>query len=411
MAKIEKKDAESSAPPAEPVGINTGVAIIGFILCFLAGAMPHVGLRPEAHPRSGEHRRRHEGAGRPELDRERLAHPRLEQGPDVGLSARAGHHRPLLGLPVPVLLHASRRRWTQVKNDVRPGQGPHLLEERAAADSTRTPSPPPRPPWASSRSRATTRFWKFHDTAFKNQGALGRDSYEKWAKEAGVDMAKFKAGLDAHTWAKKVDDDHAVAQKVGVNGTPATLHQRHLVSGAQPFDKFKAVIDQELQKAQAKIAAGTPKDKIYVGRCRRRTRRTLPRPPRKRARRKTPRPSSRSPSARARCKGNPNALVTIIEFSDFQCPYCKRVEPTLKAIFDKYGDKVRFVWKNEPLPFHPRAEPAAEVAMEARAEKGDKGFWDAHDKLFDVAAEARRTPTSRSVAKDLGLDLDKVRRR
>ncbi len=73
----------------------------------------------------------------------------------------------------------------------------------------------------------------------------------------------------------------------------------------------------------------------------------------------------------------------MIEFSDFQCPFCRRVEPTLKGLRDKYGDKVRLVWKNEPLPFHPRAEPAAEAALEVRAEKGDKGFWDAHDKLFD----------------------------
>jgi protein-disulfide isomerase len=81
-------------------------------------------------------------------------------------------------------------------------------------------------------------------------------------------------------------------------------------------------------------------------------------------------------------QGNPNALVTIVEFSDFQCPFCSRVEPTLNAVKAKYGDKVRLVWKNEPLPFHPAAEPAAEAAMEVRAEKGDKGFWDAHDKFF-----------------------------
>ena len=53
--------------------------------------------------------------------------------------------------------------------------------------------------------------------------------------------------------------------------------------------------------------------------------------------------------------GSPNALVTIVEFSDFQCPFCSRVEPTLKGLRDKYGDKVRLVWKNEPLPFHPAA--------------------------------------------------------
>src|SRR5258706_8188282 len=107
-------------------------------------------------------------------------------------------------------------------------------------------------------------FWKFHETAFKNQQSLTPDNFIKWATAAGVDAAKFKSGLDAHTWAKKVEDDHALAAKVGVNGTPAAYINGISVSGAQPFDKFKAVIDQELTKAEAKGKAGTPKDKMYV---------------------------------------------------------------------------------------------------------------------------------------------------
>src|SRR4029077_3790312 len=96
------------------------------------------------------------------------------------------------------------------------------------------------------------------------QSALSPASYEQWAQAAGVDMAKFKAGIAAHTWADKVEKDDAVAGQAGVSGTPAALVNGVLVSGAQPFDKFKAVIDQELSKAQAKIASGTPKDRIYV---------------------------------------------------------------------------------------------------------------------------------------------------
>ena len=80
--------------------------------------------------------------------------------------------------------------------------------------------------------------------------------------------------------------------------------------------------------------------------------------------------------------GNPNALVTIVEFSDFQCPFCSRVEPTLKGLRDKYGDKVRLVWKNEPLPFHPGAEPAAEAAMEAARREGRQGLLGGARRLF-----------------------------
>jgi protein-disulfide isomerase len=81
-------------------------------------------------------------------------------------------------------------------------------------------------------------------------------------------------------------------------------------------------------------------------------------------------------------RGPSDALVTVVEFSDFQCPFCGRVEPTLAALRAKYGADLRIVWKNEPLPFHRRALPAAELALEARREKGDAAFWAVHDELF-----------------------------
>ena len=59
-----------------------------------------------------------------------------------------------------------------------------------------------------------------------------------------------------------------------------------------------------------------------------------------------------------------------------------RAEPTLVQLQREYGDKLRVVFKNDPLPFHPRAEPASELALEARAQKGDAAFWTVHDALF-----------------------------
>ena len=78
--------------------------------------------------------------------------------------------------------------------------------------------------------------------------------------------------------------------------------------------------------------------------------------------------------------GAASAKVEIVEFSDFQCPYCKRVAPVLKQLMTKYGDRVKLVWKDFPLPNHPDARPAAEAALCAN----DQGkFWAYHDKLFD----------------------------
>jgi len=86
-------------------------------------------------------------------------------------------------------------------------------------------------------------------------------------------------------------------------------------------------------------------------------------------------------------RGSPQAPVTVAVFSDFQCPFCGRVEPTLKQVADTYGDKVRFVWKHQPLPMHPNAMPAA-IASEAARAQGK--FWEMHDKLF--AAQADLSP-------------------
>ncbi len=77
--------------------------------------------------------------------------------------------------------------------------------------------------------------------------------------------------------------------------------------------------------------------------------------------------------------GNPDAPVTIVEYSEFQCPYSARATPALKEVQKKYGDKVRLVFKHFPLSFHKGAKPAA-IASLAAAEQGK--FWEMHDVLF-----------------------------
>ena len=102
--------------------------------------------------------------------------------------------------------------------------------------------------------------------------------------------------------------------------------------------------------------------------------------------------------------GSKSAPVTVVIFSDFQCPYCSKVEPTLKQIQDVYKDKVKMVWKNLPLTgIHPFAMGAA-MAAEAANKQGK--FWEFHDKLF--ANQDKLSPDDlKQYAKDLGLDTDK----
>lgn len=101
-------------------------------------------------------------------------------------------------------------------------------------------------------------------------------------------------------------------------------------------------------------------------------------------------------------KGPKNAPVTIIEFTDFQCPYCKRSQDTLKQVVQAYGEKVRIVEKQYPLPFHNRAKPAAEAALCAK-EQGK--FWEMHDKLFP--SQSLEAADFTKFATEIGLNVSK----
>jgi protein-disulfide isomerase len=228
-------------------------------------------------------------------------------------------------------------------------------------------------------------FWRYHDMAFLRQSVMSEDAVRAWALAAGVDEQALDDGLRKKRWTQKVDYDVSVAKRIGANGTPASFVNGVEVSGAQPFDKFKSVIDAELEKAKSLVDRGVDRDKVYT---------------RLVAANFKPKDAAPShdddddddapnqtvfkvPAGNAPARGPATAQVTIIEFSDFQCPFCKRVEETLARVRRDYGDKVRILWRDSPLPFHPRAEPAAELARAARAQKGDVGFWAMHDLIFD----------------------------
>lgn len=99
-------------------------------------------------------------------------------------------------------------------------------------------------------------------------------------------------------------------------------------------------------------------------------------------------------------KGNPEALLTIVEFSDFQCPFCGQAQETLEQILETYKDKVKLVYKDYPLPFHENAENAALAALCA---KEQEKFWEYHDKLF-ANQEKLALSDLKKYAQDLGLD-------
>lgn len=104
--------------------------------------------------------------------------------------------------------------------------------------------------------------------------------------------------------------------------------------------------------------------------------------------------------------GNKNAKVTVVEFSDFECPFCSRFKPVIDQVLTDYKDKVRVVYKHYPLSsIHPNAQKAAEAAECAGAQKADQ-FWAMHDKLF-ANNTALSVASMKTWAKELGLNESK----
>ena len=109
-------------------------------------------------------------------------------------------------------------------------------------------------------------------------------------------------------------------------------------------------------------------------------------------------------TAGAPAKGAASAKVTIVEFSDFHCPYCRGVQPTLSELLSKYGDRVRLVFRHFPVDtLHPSARKASEAAW--CAQQQDK-FWQYHDRLYLVGNDASPATLSR-IATEVGLDANK----
>ena len=112
---------------------------------------------------------------------------------------------------------------------------------------------------------AQGKYWPMHDKLFANQTALQPAALEGYAKDLGLDEARFKADLTDPKTAAVVERDTELGNSLGVSSTPAVfINGRRLVGGAVPIDSFKALIDEELAKAEALVRAGIPAKDVYA---------------------------------------------------------------------------------------------------------------------------------------------------
>jgi protein-disulfide isomerase len=105
-------------------------------------------------------------------------------------------------------------------------------------------------------------------------------------------------------------------------------------------------------------------------------------------------------------KGPVDALVTVVMWTDYQCPYCARVQPTMTQLEEIYGRDIRFVHKHNPLGFHPQAMPAA-LGSEAAGKQGK--FWEMHDKIFENQKDLADERFI-AYATELGLDVEQFKK-
>ncbi|WPB81438.1 thioredoxin domain-containing protein [Archangium violaceum] len=255
---------------------------------------------------------------------------------------------------------------------------------------------------ASMAAHEQGKFWEYHDKLFQNQKALDRANLEKYAQELGLNMGQFKAALDSGKFRAKVEADASAGAAVGANGTPTFFVNGREFVGAQPFDNFKRIIEDEKARADKLLAAGTKPADLYAKAVEEGVKSNGSAP---QAQAPAEPPVQNIEVGNAPVRGPKNAPVTIVAYSDFECPFCSRVLPALKQIEDEYKGKVRVAFKNQPLPFHANAKPAAAAALAAN-EQGK--FWEYHDKLFANQRALDRASLEK-YAQELGLNMNQFK--
>lgn len=265
------------------------------------------------------------------------------------------------------------------------------------------------------KQKGDAAFWKYHDRLY-GADDLSEASLLKHAQAVGADPGVVKKCMAAGTHAALLKADLALGTQLGVDGTPAFFFNGKKVSGAQPIEALKKAYTDALGRAEQAIKGGVAPAKVYEHLIQNGASRPVmlkgptsngppAGPPEL-----DPEVTFRIPVSRHDAqKGPANALVTIVEFADFQCPACALASTRLAQVVKEFPKDVRMIYRHMPLAMHQDAQLAAEAALAVRAQKGDAGFWAYHDKLYANQRDLSQ-PVLEKLATQLGVDLARFRK-
>ncbi|MBM4374788.1 MAG: thioredoxin domain-containing protein [Deltaproteobacteria bacterium] len=242
-------------------------------------------------------------------------------------------------------------------------------------------------------------FWRIHDALFKTMD-LSHERLLELAANERLDVKRVEKALAERRHKKAIDAAVDEAEDLEANGTPTSFVNGVRMVGAQPLERFVTTVEAELGEARRLVATGIAPAKLHdhlVG-----AGKVKPEPEFKRR-------AIAAPTRATPTRGPRNAPVTVHVFTDFECPYCGGARETVDELVQAYRGKVRLAYHSLPLPFHPHAREAASFALEAFAQRGDAGFWRAHDLLFANQSKLGRDELLLH-AKTLRLDVERVRK-
>lgn len=218
---------------------------------------------------------------------------------------------------------------------------------------------------------------EYEKLLFANQTSLSDDHLTAWAVQVGVPKRAFQRAFLSAEVAGTVGRDMELGASLGVEGTPHFFVNGFAIVGAQDRETFQSVIDHELDAARQLLAAGVDARELYATRVEQNVHAAW----------SDAEPAFRVPVGGSPSLGASEPLVTVVEFSDFECPYCVRVRPTIRRLLEAYPEDVQVVFKHNPLEFHRHAEPAARVSILAQLRGGTPSFWNVATHFFAEGGE------------------------